>query len=195
MAEETGRALDFDTKSTIDAVLKKKLPHLTAKWFKKFVKYRKAQNADLGFTDFLDFVDEEHSLAEMYLRAMGNGGTANGGAKPQIVGAKIAATTATSGGGPGVGGSAPAAGKCALCNATHSLAECSSFRDADVGAKKRACSVARACFRCLEAGHIARDCRAETRCASCQGSHHSWAHTIQPARDGGAANNAGGGGA
>ena len=195
LAEETGRAQDFDAKSTIDAVLKKKLPHLTAKWFKKFVKYRKSNNADLGFSDFLDFVDEEHSLAEMYFRAMGSFGATGGGAKPPVVGAKIAATSAMGGGKSSAGSAAPTPGKCPLCNAAHTLAECHPFRDADAETKRRACSATRACFKCLEPGHIARDCRTETRCTTCQRPHHSWAHAIQPARDGGAANDAGGGAA
>ena len=152
-------------------------------------------SSNLGFTDFLDFIDEEHALAEMYFKAMGGGGTMGGGAKPDIVGAKIAATLATGSGRPSVGNTAPAAGRCAMCNAAHALTDCSSCRDADAEAKKRACSAARACFRCLETGHIARNCRTEIRCASCQQPHHSWAHAIQPSCDGGARNDAGGGGA
>ena len=35
MAEDTGRAGEFETRSTTDCILKKKLPHLTAKWCRK----------------------------------------------------------------------------------------------------------------------------------------------------------------
>ena len=188
LAETTGRALDFSTKSTIDTVLRKKLPHLTAKWFKKFIKFRKTNATDLGFSEFLDFIDDEHRLAEMYLRVMGSNTASNNGGKTPLVGAKVAATSASTSGKPG--GAATTAGRCAACGAGHALTECSTFRDADADAKRKACALARVCYRCLEGGHIARDCKAEIRCATCQRSHHTWAHTIQ--REGGAANDAGG---
>ena len=188
LAETTGRAADFDTKSTIDAVLRKKLPHLTAKWFKKFIKFRKANATDLGFSEFLEFIDEEHQLAEMYFRVLGSNVANGNGGKTPLVGAKVAATSASTSSKPG--GAAATAGRCAACGAGHVLTECSTFRDADADAKRRACATARACYRCLEGGHIARDCKAEVRCTTCQRPHHTWAHAIQ--REGGAANDAGG---
>ena len=56
---------------------------------------------------------------------------------------------------------------------------CEKFDGFDLAAKKKAVMSAGACFKCLEGGHIARYCKAEMKCATCQRPHHTKAHELQ----------------
>ena len=104
------------------------------------------------------------------LRSGGGGGN----------GAKVAATLATPATTPKAAvKTAPKSTGCVVCGAGHSIAGCEKFRELETGAKKTAVYNAGACFKCLEKGHLARDCKFEGRCATCQRAHHDAAHVLQ----------------
>ena len=71
LAEETGRAANFETPTTIDSILKRKVPFLADKWCKKAVKHFSLHETELNFREFLEFINDERSLSERYVRAMG----------------------------------------------------------------------------------------------------------------------------
>lgn len=184
LAQETDRASDFETRSVIDAILRKKLPHLLQKWFKKSVKHQRERSADLRFVDFLSFVDEEHAVFDQMHRAMGGistvvAGGSGGKAAPSV---KVAAA--------GVSGAVktlptaavPAGGACPACGAGHSISDCAAFQDKPMEEKRRVCITARLCYKCLVAGHSAARCAVQVVCATCGGAHHTLSHEIFAAR-------------
>ena len=173
LAMETGRAADFETKSVVETILRKKLPHLMNKWFKKSVRHIREKGEELAFADFLKFVDEEHAVMEMLARAM------QGSQTGQKVGqtAKVAATNVgkerphpapTKGGGK----------ECSVCGAAHAVAACPAFKSMSAADKRRQCQAAGLCFRCLERGHAARFCPEEGRCNVCNQTHHPLLHAL-----------------
>ena len=181
MAEQTGRAGEFETRTSIEAVLKKKLPHLSVKWTEKAVKCRMNQDRDMTFREFLKFINERHDFLDQLNRTMA-GSSFQPGVSKGAGGAKVAATVAA----PAAAAApkaTPSSTGCAACGAGHSLSACPRFVDMDAGAKRKICSGAGACFRCLERGHLASSCGSEAKCGSCGGAHLSAAHGLQR-RDG-----------
>ena len=172
LAKETGRSADFEARSVVDAILKKKIPHLMVKWFKKSVRHLRDNGKDLGFEDFLQFVDEEHAVAELMAKAMGG---AQSGQK-QIVGAKVAATSIQEGGRTGM--AAAKASGCRACGAGHALQACEAFRDMGAAEKRKLCQVGEICYKCLGSGHAARFCKEEGQCGKCSRQHHTSVHNL-----------------
>ena len=172
LAQETGRAEDFEARSVVETILKKKVPHLMVKWFKKSVRQMRARSMELGFEDFLKFLDEEHAVAELMARAMGS----QQGGQKAVVGAKVAATNIQEGPRAVLGN--PSALKCCACGSSHALTGCASFRDMGAIEKRKLCQVAGICYKCLGAGHAARFCKEEGKCATCNGPHHASVHNL-----------------
>ena len=172
LAEETGRAADFETPTTIDSILKRKVPFLADKWCKKAVKHFSLHEIELTFKEFLDFINDERSLSERYVRAMG-GAVGATQTNSKLPGAKIAATTAST---SKSGGSATATDCCPLCGATHRLANCDVFKKATAEEKRKACFSARTCYKCLEQGHVAKFCKSDARCETCLRQHLTLMH-------------------
>ena len=169
LAKETGRALDFEARSVIETILKKKLPHLMDAWYKKVVKHRRGKKRTLKFEDFLSYLDDEHAVMEMLANARHGGQNAP---KPTQT-AKVAATAVVK--------AAPSGAKkesCAMCGAAHPLAMCATFRDNTVNEKRRVCIQNSICYRCLLPGHGLRGCSSSEKCASCGGSHHTSVHAL-----------------
>lgn len=54
----------------------------------------------------------------------------------------------------------------------HTLAECKSFSAKSIEEKTEWILKARLCFRCLEAKHIAKECKADIRCQKCRSDRH-----------------------
>ena len=169
LAKETGRALDFEARSVIETILKKKLPHLMDAWYKKVVKYRRGKKKTLRFEDFLSYLDDEHAVMEMLANARHG---AHSAPKPTQV-AKVAATAVVK--------TTPSGAKkesCAMCGAAHPLAMCATFRDNTVVEKRRVCIQNSICYRCLLPGHGQRGCPSGEKCSSCGGGHHSAVHAL-----------------
>ena len=172
LAEETGRAADFETPTTIDSILKRKVPFLADKWCKKAVKHFSLHETELSFRDFLEFINDERSLSERYLRAMG-GAVGATQANSKLPGAKIAATSASASKG---GGTATSSDSCPQCGASHRLATCDAFKKATAEEKRKICFSARTCYKCLEQGHVAKFCKSEARCETCLRQHLTLMH-------------------
>ena len=171
LAMETGRAQEFETKGVISVVLTRKLPHLLERWMKKSVKHLKATGRERSFADFLEFLDEEHTLAEMLARAWQDAQAA----QKTMQFAKVAATNvgkvaAKEGGGEG----------CLMCGASHMLTSCTAFRNATPIEKRKVCIGKSICYRCLGQGHGSRSCQSGGSCATCSGPHHSLLHALFP---------------
>ena len=192
LAAETKRAKDFETKTVVDTILKKKLPHMMEKWFKKVVKFRIQKDGDLQFCDFLGFLDEEHSLAEHLQRA--NGVSASNSQKTSNV--KVASTTVSStkktsnagnagdaGGVRNPGSTEGAAARCTFCSGEHFIGECSNYKKMTGEARKAICMSSRLCFKCLGTDHAARNCK-EKACPTCGHPHHQLLHDAYTAKGG-----------
>ena len=172
LACETERGNDFENKTIIKTIVEKKLLFLREKWTKKVVKYRIANKSEMDFVQFLEFVDEEHTIADMTSRYSDNQ------QNKQTPGAKIAATNAASAakaGGPTAPKVAP--GSCLRCGATeHKLPDCGVYRELTSTDRRKFCMNLRLCFRCLEVGHMATKCEATNVCEICQMPHHTLTH-------------------
>ena len=180
LAQETGRANDFETRSVVDTILRRKLPHLLQKWFKKSVKHQKVKGDDLVFTDFLEFVDEEHAIFDQMHRAMGGisavaTGGGGGKAAPSV---KVAAAGVSSAVKDLPKAAAPAGGACPACGAGHGISDCAAFQDKPMEEKRLVCITVRLCYKCLATGHSAARCAMEVVCATCNGAHHTLSHEI-----------------
>ena len=173
LAEETGRAADFETPTTIDSILKRKVPFLADKWCKKAVKHYSLHDVELTFKEFLDFINDERALSERYNRAMGAANANQGTAK--LPGAKIAATSAAT---SKSGGSPTPTGGCPTCSANHHLSTCDVFQKATPEEKRKTCFSARICYKCLEQGHVAKFCKSDKRCEKCLRQHLTMMHEV-----------------
>ena len=133
MAEQTGRAGEFETRTSIEAVLKKKLPHLSVKWTEKAVKCRMNQDRDMTFREFLNFINERHDFLDQLNRTMA-GSSFQPSVSKGAGGAKVAATAAA----PTTGSTKPAVktAGCAACGDAHSMADCAKFAGLETGAKQ-----------------------------------------------------------
>ena len=172
LAQETGRAQDFEGRTVVEVILYKKLPFLQRRWCKKAVRYTAATKMDLGFADFLEFLNEEHAVAEMMTRSTANAQAVQRTAQM----AKVAATSAEK-----VGVKPAEKDACSMCKANHPLTACTAFRNASAEEKRRACISGRICYRCLVPGHSARTCKDGGNCSSCgQAGHHALVHVLFP---------------
>ena len=73
---------------------------------------------------------------------------------------------------------------CPVCHGDyHPLDECRTLKDMSVRERYEAVTRVRACYKCLEYGHIANQC--DNQCSECQGRHHfllhRGEHTLQSA--------------
>ena len=173
-AVETKKADDFENKLVVKTIVEKKLPFLKDKWAKKVVRYRKKNNSDLKFADFLEFIDEEQTISEMlsgYHRS-------NNQNKP-AASAKISATTANAAAKKDtmptpVPKTAP--GLCPRCDGKHGLASCPTYCEMNASDRRKFNKNLGICFRCLEGGHLAKACPSTITCDKCNGFHHPLAH-------------------
>ena len=212
LAKDTGRGSEFENKTIIETILAKRIPHLTAKWTKKVVKNSMEGNEALSFDEFLKFLDTEHTIAEMCFK-----NPTQGQSNKPIGAAKVAATTAatTAAAAPPAAGarsggqtrpSTPSTsnGGCGRCGGPHRLPACDVFKGLAVADRRKFCMNTRTCYLCLEAGHMARNCRSTTMCSTCNDGHHILLHpapmapppppAAPPAAGGGAGGNVANGG-
>ena len=194
LAKNRGTEMEFNTRTVIDTIVHKRLSSsMAAKWFKKVVKYRGEKGKEPGFSVFLTFLNDEHTFLQRYNACYPqNSGQAPAASKAQ--GAKVAATGAApaskgtpAGSSKAAPGSAPTASvteppKCMSCSQAHGVEECTTFKALSVEAKKKACSDAGACFRCGSPGHLARRCRSDAKCATCNKAHKTILHEVQVQR-------------
>ena len=207
LAKSTGRGGEFENKMIIESILSKKTPHLTVKWSKRVVKNMMSDGEMLGFETFLEFLDTEHTIAELCYR---NSSQVQN-SKP-VGAAKVAATTATapakSGGKPTANTTAanttaatPTAGSCERCGGQHRIPACDIFKGLSSADKRKFCINTRICYLCLETGHMARNCKSTEMCAICGIGHHTLLHPDEssgapptPAGTNGGGGGGGGGG-
>ena len=205
LAKNTGRGAEFENKMIIESILAKKTPHLTAKWSKRVVKNMMSEGEMLSFDTFLEFLDTEHTIAELCYK---NSGQAQN-ARP-VGAAKVAATTATT---PAkntsrttagattatTAAAASATGGCERCGGQHRLPACDVFKGLTSADKRKFCINTRICYMCLGAGHMARNCSATEMCAICGVGHHTLLHPDEssgaPPTSAGTNGGGGGGGA
>ena len=83
--------------------------------------------------------------------------------------------------------STPSAGMsnwtCPCCGATqkwHSIDKCGAFLKKPQGEKFGVLKSMGSCIRCLEKGHLAKNCSSNINCATCSGPHHTVMHKEKP---------------
>lgn len=186
LAVNFGRAHEFDAEFVIQEVLKK-VPHLAKKWVSKVVKVSVRGGKELGFTDFLSYLDEQHSEADRMRAYYNHSNQASGpkNHKVSMIGnrrsgqpadervetpeADVNSTTAVDNG-------------CLACTRHHPLDKCEDFAKMDPETMKLTLSRSRGCFRCGDTTHMARRCPARLTCETCNGRHATFLHPIQSIR-------------
>ena len=68
----------------------------------------------------------------------------------------------------------PAPPRCYICDAAHRPHQCSTLKEMSVDERYIAVKKGRACYRCLEQGHLSRQCK--HYCRTCRGGHHTLLH-------------------
>ena len=174
LARETGRVSDFENKLVVKTIIEKKLPHMKVKWARKAVKYKLANKSEMSFAQFLEYIDEEHTISEMLSRYSG-GSSYN---KP-TANAKVSTTTANpaakkeSSSAPT---KKPATGNCPRCDAGHKLDACSIFSEMTSPDRRKFMKNQGLCFRCMSSGHMAKACDSGIKCDQCDIPHHPMLH-------------------
>ncbi len=69
---------------------------------------------------------------------------------------------------------------CTVCQSSHPLYLCPSFKQMDVEKRSAVVKSASLCFNCLRAGHSSRDCNSRHMCRLCNKRHNSMLHQDQP---------------
>ena len=142
---------------------------------------------------FLTFLNDEHTFLQRY-NAFCPQNSSQAHTSSKVQGAKVAATGAApaskgapAGSSKGVTGAASTATttespKCVSCSQAHGVEECATFKALSVEAKKKTCNDAGACYRCGAPGHLARRCRTDAKCTTCNKAHKTILHEIQVQR-------------
>ena len=65
---------------------------------------------------------------------------------------------------------------CLYCDLPHRLVNCNKFMSLKKEDRMKILKETRACFRCLEIGHMAKNCVKEVRCEVCRGWHNTVMH-------------------
>ncbi|CAB0029097.1 unnamed protein product, partial [Trichogramma brassicae] len=65
---------------------------------------------------------------------------------------------------------------CPVCSESHTLEQCSKFREQSANERKGTLIRKHLCFKCF-GSHIAKDCEVDAACFMCNGSHHTLIHT------------------
>ncbi|KRY47805.1 hypothetical protein T03_15691 [Trichinella britovi] len=75
-----------------------------------------------------------------------------------------------------------ALGNCPFCEGKHKGAVCEKFTRADLPRRMVMARSKGVCFKCLEAGHLAKNCRENRTCAvdGCEQTHHELLHSSTP---------------
>ena len=135
------------------------------------------ESREPSFSEFLAFLNKEHRFLDQFNRSMA-GVSGNPGAKSGSGNAKVAAATATTPT-PKTQNTAPKTTGCAACGGNHQMSACDKFDGLEVAARRKMVMSSGSCFKCLEGGHLARHCKSEVKCATCQRNHHTKAHELQ----------------
>jgi len=71
-------------------------------------------------------------------------------------------------------------GKCPLCREDHRLGVCKTFTAKDKEERMNIVRTLGVCIRCLNRGHVGRDCESRMRCNvnKCGGRHHALLHGV-----------------
>ena len=69
-----------------------------------------------------------------------------------------------------------APGQCHRCGDKHGLADCPIYRDMSASDRRKFNKNLGICFKCLEAGHLAKTCSSTIKCDRCDDAHHPLAH-------------------
>ena len=73
---------------------------------------------------------------------------------------------------------------CPKCHGAHYLGKCPAYLKLDPKQRELTVKQAGLCYRCLQSGHMIRECRRTWVCDKCQGRHHSTLHGARPAPGG-----------
>ena len=192
IAEATGRTADFELQSVVDEIIRKKLPHLQEKWARKCANSLRKKKRELGFADFLEYLSDEHFVAEKLSRSCGGkGGTApvvpprlgGNGARVNTLGTqggKKPSTSSASGAAAG-GKKPPSSSASPLClhcrKEDHVVSACVPFRTVEPRVKRALVRMNDLCLICMDGGHFAKDCKSGGKCDECAGPHHTALHS------------------
>ena len=158
------KILDDESENT---ALTKKLPVWIARqWARKVSAYRESTGEYPPFSDFVDFLVQEDTVANdplsRELQKVEN-------AKERVRGGSFAAEVSMKQDGRNFG-------RCLFCNERHSLDMCKKFGAESFELRQRFVRENRLCFGCLIRGHIARECRNRRVCQFCEEGHPTSMH-------------------
>ncbi|KAJ8031579.1 hypothetical protein HOLleu_24812 [Holothuria leucospilota] len=69
---------------------------------------------------------------------------------------------------------------CPIHNAAHELQECRGFQEKTLEERTSFVKSNRLCFKCLQTGHMARNCKSEVKCETCGKGHVTIMHRTPP---------------
>ncbi|XP_058837501.1 uncharacterized protein LOC131693595 [Topomyia yanbarensis] len=62
---------------------------------------------------------------------------------------------------------------CPMCSQTHTIYQCTNFKEMKTNDRREFVQRAKLCFNCLKATHISKNCSSTITCKSCNQKHHS----------------------
>ena len=164
------RTLDDESEN---AEMIKKLPlWLSRQWTRKVAVLRRATGEYPSFSDFVEFLSEEDSIAHDPLARTLQKSEA---AKAKRTGTSFASDSRTEVPIPG-GANGKSFGTCYFCGEKHSIQVCEKFASQTFDYRQQYTRNHQLCFGCLVRGHVVRDCKNKRVCKRCQGGHPTSMH-------------------
>nr|CAB3263160.1 uncharacterized protein LOC104265735 [Phallusia mammillata] len=162
----------LDTFQNLLAIVRRLSSDMQEQWDKEVARIIKTYDREPNFDDLTEFVDNQAAVASSSFRRAHHPvrETPSGQRKNR------AATYVVSSELPGT--EAPQA-RCLFCTGLHDLTTCNSFEKKPVYQRYEFARRQRLCFKCLQKGHNARDCKEEDPCkiSGCDSnSHHTLLH-------------------
>ena len=192
-AKIAGVEAHLDRDDIVREVVMAKIPYAADEFYSKEAKAKKKKNSTFRFT--FDHIIEKVEERAQVLKAQGKTVTHKSQTAKVAATATMPATVQSKSYGGALKNSPPkqqqplrqAASaprettpkqqQCNYCNAKHQTSECGKLKQISVDARINELKRKGLCFRCLEGGHLARDCQQTTvRCDECNGRHQTILH-------------------
>ena len=178
-AFRAGDAQDFDRQQHLKGIVESRLSYMSTKFWEKYEKHLRKNNAKLRFSDLLDLIMRRMRVLKVQgAAAVTPTPLVHTAPRPEVVscacqGASYAGESASS----------PSAERCNVCADSHSTQRCTTLGSLPVEERVSLLSSRRLCFICLRHGHIGTQCpeKATTMCECCaRYGHNTLLHGRKP---------------